>query len=83
MNALSGPGSAIILDTIRMLLERRIQGFIAIGPDSDLYQDLELDSLEIAEFSVILEDELGSDPYTSGLVPRTVNEVVEFYNGSS
>jgi acyl carrier protein len=78
---LSDP-ETVILDTIRMLLERRGEEPTALRPDADLYQDLELDSLEIAELSVVLEDEFGTDPYTSGLVPRTVIEVVEFYNGS-
>jgi acyl carrier protein len=38
-----------------------------------------LDSLEIAELSVALQDAHGSDPFTSGRMPRTIDEVVDFY----
>jgi acyl carrier protein len=68
-----------ILNALRSLLERREEGEIEVTLDSAIYDDLLLDSLEIAEFSALLEDDLGSDPYTAGLVPRTVGEVVAFY----
>jgi acyl carrier protein len=70
-----------ILNAIRSLLERRGNGRVAVTRDSQLHDDLELDSLELAEFSVILEDDLGRDPYTEGIVPRTVGEVIAFYDG--
>jgi acyl carrier protein len=38
-----------------------------------------LDSLETAELSATLEDELGSDPFSQGDMPRTVGEVLDFY----
>ncbi|MCW2840971.1 MAG: hypothetical protein JWR55_2454 [Aeromicrobium sp.] len=38
-----------------------------------------LDSLEIAELSVTLQDAHGSDPFSSGRMPRTLDEVVDFY----
>jgi acyl carrier protein len=52
---------------------------LTITAETDLYSDLDLDSLEVAELSVLLEDELGTDPYSQGLVPRTVGELVAFY----
>ncbi len=43
-----------------------------------------LDSLETAEFAAILEDELGSDPFTTGdEMPQTVGEVIAFYEPAS
>jgi acyl carrier protein len=50
-----------------------------VSVDSHLYDDLKLDSLEVAELSVILEDNLGTDPYSEGAEPRTVGEVIAFY----
>ena len=50
--------------------------------DSHLYDDLKLDSLEVAELSVLLEDDLGKDPYSEGVEPRTIGEVVEFYKSA-
>lgn len=68
-----------IFDSIRTLLARREDGAAVITADSRLQDDLDLDSLELAELSVMLEDSLGRDPYTSGVVPTTVGEIVAFY----
>ena len=62
-----------------MLLERREDSIATITLESDLQEDLDLDSLELAELSVLLEDNLGRDPYSEGVVPRTVGEIVAFY----
>ncbi len=77
-----------VVQTVRALLRRREQGDVLISElsdgdldNADLYDDLQFDSLEVAELSAILEDDLGRDPYTEGLVPRTVAEVVAFYTG--
>ena len=68
-----------VLKALRGLLKRRKEHDTEIGVDSELYDDLKLDSLEVAELSATLEDDLGSDPYSEGLVPRTVAEVIDFY----
>ena len=33
----------------------------------------------VAELSAVLEKKYGQDPYTSGLLPETVRDLVEFY----
>jgi acyl carrier protein len=68
-----------IFEVIRMLLARRDAGDIEIAPSSHLTQDLDLDSLELAELSAALEDDLGRDPYTEGIVPNTVGDLIGFY----
>src|SRR3954463_6580812 len=68
-----------IFRSIELLLKRRDDGAAPVTLDSDLYEDLDLDSLELAELSVMLEDNLGRDPYMEGIVPRTVGEIVAFY----
>jgi acyl carrier protein len=51
-----------------------------IGLDAPLFAGgLELDSLETAELSAILEDEVGSDPFSDGLLPETIREILDFY----
>jgi acyl carrier protein len=70
---------SLIIDTITELLARR-SASAAITPASKLTADLELDSLELAELSAVLEDELGRDPYSEGIVPETVGELVAFYD---
>lgn len=64
---------------IETLLERRGATGLEITPEARLTEDLGMDSLELAELSSILEDDLGSDPYTEGIVPATVGELVGFY----
>jgi acyl carrier protein len=41
-----------------------------------------LDSLATAELSVVLEDEMGSDPFSEGQMPQTVGEILDFYAGA-
>ena len=60
-------------------LMRGKKGAAKISLDANLYDDLKLDSLEVAELSVVLEDDLGRDPYSEGVEPRTVGEVIKFY----
>lgn len=50
--------------------------------DTSLYAEgLGLDSLETAELSAYLEDEVGTDPFSEGLLPQTVGELLDFYSG--
>ena len=72
---------AFVIEAIQSLIERRGGDISIVKPETDLYDDLELDSLEVAELSAMLEDELGTDPYSAGLLPRTVTEVAGFYAG--
>ena len=78
---MSDEAEKTVVRTIRGLLKRRKQDAAPLDLDADLYDDLHLDSLEVAELSATLEDDLGRDPYSEGLAPRTVAEVVEFYEG--
>jgi acyl carrier protein len=72
---------ATIRGVIDAILKRRDADGLEVRPDSRLTDDLGLDSLELAELSASLEDDLGSDPYTEGIVPATVGELVGFYRG--
>jgi acyl carrier protein len=69
----------VVVGALRSMLKRRKFSGSPVTVDAELYGDLGLDSLEVAELSAVLEDELGSDPYTEGHSPRTVAEVIEFY----
>jgi acyl carrier protein len=51
------------------------------GLDTQLYADgVGLDSLETAELSALLEDELGSDPFTAEEMPQTLRDILAFYD---
>lgn len=69
---------AFVVDAIRTLLGRR-HNVAPVTVDARLQEDLELDSLELAELSAMLEDQFGRDPYSHGVVPSTVGEIVAFY----
>jgi acyl carrier protein len=56
-----------------------------VSDETPLFGDgLELDSLEAAELSVMLEDAFGTDPFSSAeQLPQTIGEVLAFYEVSS
>lgn len=64
-----------------------ISGFLAtVGKSAEfdastsLFADgLGLDSLEVAELSVLLEDTHGTDPFSVGTEVTTVGQVLDFY----
>jgi acyl carrier protein len=66
--------------TVRSFLTRTKKRNKTVRLDTSLYSEgLGLDSLETAELSAVLEDELGSDPFSNGDLPETVGDLVEFY----
>ena len=67
----------VVFDAIRGLLERK--NIDAAFDASSVVSDLGLQSLDLAELSATLEDDLGRDPYSEGVLPRTVGEIVEWY----
>jgi hypothetical protein len=69
--------------------EQVVRGFIAsVKPevsdlelDTPLYADgVGLDSLETAEMSALLEDEMGTDPFTADEMPQTLRDILAFYD---
>lgn len=69
----------VIVASIQELLDRRGASGLEITPEATLARDLDLDSLELAELSAELEERLGRDPYTEGIVPETVGELFAYY----
>lgn len=78
------------METRRTQAERTLSKFLErsnrsteIELTTGLYADgLGLDSLETAELSALLEDEIGVDPFTEGLLPQTVGELLDFYDAA-
>jgi acyl carrier protein len=70
----------VIVASIEELLARRGATGIVVGPESNLLTDLAMDSLELAELSATLIDEVGHDPFSEGIFPETIAELVAFYN---
>lgn len=65
--------------TIRTFLARAKKPVDA-DLDTGLFADgLALDSLETAELSVMLEEDLGTDPFSAGELPQTIREILDFY----
>jgi acyl carrier protein len=68
--------------TLQKFLERSNRS-VEVDASAGLYADgLGLDSLETAELSAFLEDEVGTDPFTEGLLPQTVGELLDFYGAA-
>jgi acyl carrier protein len=70
----------VIVATINELLQRRGANGVTVKPESNLLTDLNMDSLEVAELAAALDDEVGHEPFSEGIVPETVGELVGFYN---
>lgn len=70
-----------IVKIIASLLEGSDQASTTITTDTLLHGDsgLGFDSLQTAELSATLEDELGTDPFSAGEMPETVGHLVAFY----
>jgi acyl carrier protein len=66
-----------VVEAIQKILRRK-QIDAQVTPDSEI-AGLGLESLDVAELSAILEDDLGRDPYSAGVLPRTVGEIFEWY----
>ena len=53
-----------------------------IDPDRGLYEDgYGLDSMDTATLSAMLSERFEDDPYTAGIFPRNIAEIVEYYAG--
>lgn len=69
-----------IIQIIKTILENQALPETEVELSSQLYDDgIGLDSLCVAELSAMLEKAYGRDPYTSGAMPQTVEDVVAFY----
>jgi acyl carrier protein len=78
-----GNSQAEIEQTIRTFLERANKLPGELTPGTSLYAEgIGLDSLETAELSATLEDEHGTDPFSSGPMPQTVGDILAFYAGA-
>lgn len=66
-----------VVEAIQKILRRK-QIEASVVPESEI-AGLGLESLDVAELSAILEDDLGRDPYSAGVLPRTVGEIFEWY----
>jgi acyl carrier protein len=68
--------------TIRSFLKRQSSSGADVDVDAETQlfgEGLGLDSLQTAELSVMLEDEIGRDPFSEGELPQTVGEIIDFY----
>lgn len=70
------------VDTIRAFLERAEKSAPFDDTTSLFGEGLGLDSLEVAELSSMLEDALGTDPFSAGIAASTVGEILSFYDAA-
>jgi acyl carrier protein len=64
-------------DIINIILEKNEKERIEVLNDNlSLRNDLEMDSLDLAEFTVRIEDEFGVDVFEDGIVD-TIKEVID------
>jgi acyl carrier protein len=67
--------------TVRSFVARVKKRKKSVKLDVSLYSEgIGLDSLDVAELSAVLEDEFGADPFSDGLMPETIGDIVAFYD---
>ena len=67
-------------ETIKRFLSRANKD-ADISPETPLFgEGIGLDSLETAELSSMLEDDLGDDPFSVGIMAQTVGEILDYYS---
>jgi acyl carrier protein len=67
--------------TIRKFLRRAKKSEDGVSAQTRLYAGgIGLTSLDTAELAAVLEDELGTDPFSHGFMPETIGEIVDFYD---
>jgi len=67
--------------TVRSFVSRVKKRKKGVDLDVSLYSEgIGLDSLDVAELSAVLEDEFGMDPFSNGLMPETIGDIVAFYD---
>ncbi len=70
--------------TVRSFVSRVKKRNKDVSLDASLFSEgVGLDSLDVAELSAVLEDEFGSDPFSTGLMPETIGDIVAFYDETS
>ncbi|MDT4924702.1 MAG: acyl carrier protein [Pseudonocardiales bacterium] len=74
-------GDSQRVDEILHSFLKRIDKDRDFDRSTPLYADgIGLDSLETAEFSAVLEDEFGRDPFSADVMPQTVGDIADFYD---
>lgn len=70
---------------IELFLKRADKSQADLPASTQLFgEGLELDSLEAAELSAMLEDEFGTDPFSTGdELPATVGDILAYYEVAS
>lgn len=68
-------------ETIKRFLSRANKDADVTAETSLFADGVGLDSLEIAELSSMLEDDLGDDPFSVGIMAKTVGDILDYYSG--
>lgn len=72
-----------VIELIQLILKHQGLAEVEVTLDSALYDEgIGLDSLAVAELSAVLEKTYGKDPYTSGVLPNTVADIIAFYGSA-
>lgn len=73
-----------VIDILQLVLKHQDKPAQEITLGIPLYDEgLGLDSLCVAELSALLEKTFQKDPYTEGVLPETVADIVAFYGDGS
>jgi acyl carrier protein len=70
----------LIMDLIREVMKQNNRKDTALLPETDILKDTSLDSLDLAQVIVMLEEKTGKDPFAKGFITfHTIQELAALY----
>ncbi len=73
-------GLQLTLECIQEVMKRNKRQEVPLTPSLDILKDTSLDSLDLAEVIVLLEEKTGKDPFLNGFINfKTIGELAKLY----
>jgi acyl carrier protein len=74
----------VVEGVLRTLMSDRGTPLTSVDPDCSLYGGgYGLDSMDTATLSAMLGERFDDDPYSSGVFPRNIAEIIEYYGSQA
>jgi acyl carrier protein len=70
----------LVTEAIREVMRQNGRKEIELKPETDIMKDSALDSLDVAQVVVMLEEKTKKDPFAKGFIRfRTIQELADLY----
>lgn len=70
----------LTIETIREVLQQNGRKETSLQPETDILGETSLDSLDLAQVIILLQEKTGKDPFSKGFINfKTVQELAALY----